>query len=260
VRTGSCSTRAIAAFRLEFLAPFCFNQRIASTFLYALTDPRPGDTHVYVGKADDPQTRYWEHQRKVHRERTYKAHWWRNLIGQGLAPKLEVLAQVPFDEWEHWEREYIRWYRVLGWNVLNATDGGDGGAMPWPPEARANLSASLKRSYTQERRDAISAFHKGRKKSAATCAKMSASGGKHLKGKRQSPEHVAKCRAAKLGKKFTVEHKAKIGAALKGQPKSDEARRKMSIAAKARCERQRLTSTQNGASLQALPSQASTPT
>jgi len=224
----------------------------STTFIYHLLDPRPDDTHVYIGKADDPQTRYWEHSRKVNRERTYKSHWWRNLIDQGLAPKLEILAQVPFDEWEHWEREYIRWYRVLGWKVLNATDGGDGGAMPWPPEARANLSASLKRAYTPEWRAAISAFQKGRKRSAETRAKMSASAGKHLKGKRQSPEHIAKCRAVKLGKKFTAEHSAKIGAALKGKPKSDVARQRMSEAAKRRCARQRLTSAHNGASLQAL--------
>ena len=43
---------------------------------------------------------------------------------------------------------------------------------------------------------------------------------------------------------------AKIGVALKGKPKSDEARRRMSESAKRRCERQRLTSSQNSASLQ----------
>jgi len=188
----------------------------------------------------------------VNRERTYKAHWWRNLNSQGLAPKLEILAQVPFDEWEQHEREYIRWYRVLGWNVLNATDGGDGGAMPMTAEHRANISKATKGKFSAERRAAISACHKGKMVSLETRAKMSASGGKHLKGKRQSPEHIAKCRAPKVGKKFTAEHSAKIAAALKGKPKSDEARRQMSIAAKLRRQRENLTSPPDSAFVRLL--------
>lgn len=222
---------------------------IQTTFLYALCDPRPGDTHVYIGKADDPETRLWEHRRKLPREKNYKAHWWRQLRDMGMVPSLEVLKEVPFDEWEYWEREYIRWYRALGWKVVNATDGGEGGAQEWKPESRARLSASLKAGYTDERRAAISAFHKGKNVSAKTRAKMSASGGKHLKGKPQSPEHIAKCRAAKIGKKFNEEHKAKIAAALRGKPKPLETRQRMSESAKRRCARQKLTSEQYGDSL-----------
>lgn len=166
-----------------------------------------------------------------------------------MEPALEVLKEVPFDEWEHWEREYIRWYRALGWKVVNATAGGDGGAQEFTPEYRAKISAGLKRSYTDERRAAISRQHKGKVYSAETRAKMSASAGKHLKGKPQSPEHIAKCRAAKLGKKFDPAHKAKIAAALKGKPKSTESRQRMSEAAKRRCARQKLTSSQESASL-----------
>ncbi len=148
----------------------------------------------------------------------------------GHEPTLEVIAEVPFDEWEQAERTYIYWYRVLGWNVLNATDGGDGGAMEWKPESRAKLSASLKASYTPERRAAISRQFKGKTKSAETRAKMSVSAGKHLKGTKLSPEHLAKLSAVKKGKKFTAEHKARISAARKGCSFSAETRAKMSAA------------------------------
>ncbi|MES2367048.1 MAG: NUMOD3 domain-containing DNA-binding protein [Pseudomonadota bacterium] len=185
---------------------------------------------MYIGKADKPDERLWEHRRKLLRERNYKAHWWRQLISLGLEPKLEVLQEVPFDEWQQWERTYIHWYRVLGWKVLNATDGGDGGAQIFTPEYRAKISATAKATYTAERRAAISAFHKGRKKSAEHRARISASAGKHLKGKPQSPEHIAKCRAAKLGKKFTLEHRAKISAARKGIQFSAETKAKMRAA------------------------------
>ncbi len=171
----------------------------------------------------------------------------------GLEPKLEVLKEVPVEEWEQWERKYIHWYRVLGFKLVNATAGGEGGAQEMTPEYRAKISAGLKAAYTPEWRAAISRQFKGKKKSSETRARMSASAGKHLKGKTQSPEHVAKCRAAKVGKKFTPEHSAKISAALKGKPKSDEARRRMSIAAKARCERNKLRSSQEGAFLFTLP-------
>lgn len=200
---------------------------------------------------------------------------------------MEIIKEIPFSEWQIWEMTFIHWYRVLGWNVVNETDGGEGWVnRKHTPESAAKISASnlgkkRSESYKQYLRDkyakrghpmqgrhlrpetkaAISAAMKGRKFSAETIAKMSASGGKHLKGKKQSADHIAKCRAAKLGKKFTAEHSAKIGNALRGKPKSDKARRKMSIAAKARCERQRLTSLQNGASLTtSLVQPASNPT
>ncbi len=201
----------------------------------------------------------------MYHERTYKAHWWRHLIGLGLEPVLEVLKEVPFDEWEHWERTYIKWFRILGWKVLNATDGGDGGAQEWKPESRARLSAALKAAYTPEWRAAISAFQKGRKKSDKTRAKMSAYGAKHLKGKVQSPEHIAKCRDAKIGKKFTTEHKAKLSAAHKGKVFSEETKAKMRAAKAgkplspehvaalrlARDKKKQLTSIQQSASLTA---------
>ncbi len=252
-------------FCVAYLDQFWHAFPIATTFIYSLADPRPGDTHVYIGKADKPRLRLNEHRCRAKSERTYKANWFRQLAGLSLEPVLEVLVEVPFYQWQIWEVTFIHWYRVLGWNVVNATDGGDGGAQDMTPETCAKISKANKgkkwseeakrrfrelherigwpstgKKLSPEHKSAISAVHKGKKKSAQTRARMSTSAGKHLKGKTQSAEHIAKCRAAKLGKKFTPEHSAKIGAALKGKSKSAEARARMSIAAKARCARNKL--------------------
>jgi len=249
-----------------------------TTFLYALHDPRPGDTHCYIGKSDDPKKRLYFHRYRLKFERSHKASWYRSLLELGLELRMEIIKEVPFSEWQIWEMTFIHWYRVLGWRVVNETAGGEGWVnRKHTPESAAKISAAnlgkkRSESYKQYLRDkyangghpmqgkhlraetkaALSVAMKGRKFSAETIAKMSASGGKHLKGKKQSPEHIAKCRNAKLGKKFTAEHSAKIGNALRGKPKSEEARRKMSEAAKRRCEREKLTRLASSASLASL--------
>jgi len=201
-------------FRLEFLAPFCFTWPIASTtFLYALTDPRPGDTHVYVGKADDPRRRFLEHYWELPGDRSRKAHWLRQLLALGLKPTQEILREVPFEEWEHWEREFIRWYRVLGWRVVNSTDGGDG-AVNLTPEARARCAAGRRgKGHTPEARAAIGAAARGRKMSAEARAKIAA----------------YRRREKESGRKRTLsaEHRANIGLGNRGRKLTDAQKQRM---------------------------------
>jgi hypothetical protein len=264
---------------LIFPRGFVSIEGIKTTFLYALHDPRPGDTHVYIGKADDPKKRLYFHRYRLKFERSHKASWYRSLLEIGLEPRMEIIKEVPFSEWQIWEMTFIHWYRVLGWRVVNETAGGEGWVnRKHTPESAAKISAAnlgkkRSESYKQYLRDkyargghpmlgktlspahkaALSAATKGRPKSAETRARMSASGGHHLRGKTLSPEHCAKLSASKKGRPQAPEHSAKIGAALKGKPKSDEARRKMSESAKRRCEREKLTYAQNGDSLMTLP-------
>lgn len=50
-----------------------------------------------------------------------------------------------------------------------------------------------------------------------------------MRGRKQSPEHAAKSRAARLGARSSDEHRRKISAALKGRPLSESHRRKMAV-------------------------------
>ena len=139
------------------------------------------------------------------------------------------------------ERRYIRWYgrKDLGKGILrNVTDGGDG------------FSGLI---FSKERREKISAVHKGKIVSEETRAKLSQA----VKGIIRSDEYRAKMSIAKKGHsvseetriKMSVakkgqkgpalseEHRAKIGAANKGKkkpPRSKEHRDKIINANKAR--------------------------
>jgi hypothetical protein len=227
-----------------------------TTFIYALTDPRPGDLHVYIGKADNPKKRYAQHSNKAHSDKTYKAAWLRSLVKNGLKPGLQIVAEVPALEWENWETTFIRWYRALGWKVVNTTDGGDGISNP-TAAVRAKLrSAKIGKRLCQEHRDNIGAAQTGKKRSAEaranigagkvgeknpmfgkavsaeTRSKISAAG----KGRVFSPDSLDKIRAAKLGARNPMfgrrysqseERRSRISAAKMGHTVSKETRNKI---------------------------------
>jgi NUMOD3 motif len=201
------------------LCPFLLHSTIATTFLYALTDPRHGDTHVYIGKADDPRRRFMEHYWELKDDRSRKAHWLRQLLALGMKPAQEILREVPLAEWERWERDYIRWYRVLGWRVVNSTDGGDG-VVNLSPEARARCAAGRRgKGHTPEARAAIGAAARGRPQSAETRAKQSAAkrGEKHpMFGKPHTAEHRTNIGIANRGRKLTEAQQQKLSVSLKG--------------------------------------------
>lgn len=50
-----------------------------------------------------------------------------------------------------------------------------------------------------------------------------------MRGRKQSPEHAAKSRTARLGARSSDEHRRKISEALMGRPLSDEHRRRMTV-------------------------------
>lgn len=99
---------------------------------------------------------------------------------RGISLQLEVLDEVRESEWQFWEQEYIRLFRIVGFKLVNGTDGGDGG------------------SRTVETRRKMSRAHTGKPLSA---------------------EHRAAARAGKIGKKrkpFSDEWRRNIGLAHKG--------------------------------------------
>lgn len=128
------------------------------------------------------------------------------------------------------EEYHIRAQGTLSPNGYNLKTGGD----RW--------------QFTQEVKDKISLAKKGKKRSPESIAKFVLA----RTGQKNSPEHIAKTAAwhrgrkrspetrqkislAMMGRKFgpfTDEHKAKISAARKGMVFSDETRAKMSLAKK----------------------------
>ena len=164
------------------------------TYIYGLIDPRDGQLR-YVGKANDPEHRLYMHMAEKYR--CHRTAWIAGLKSNGLAPELCIIAVVADTEWEAQERYYIAYYRGLGCDLVNGTDGGDGLHNPTAevrqkiskankgrihihsPETLRKLSDAMKgrgpaigHPVSQETRDKIGNFHRGRKRSPETVARI----------------------------------------------------------------------------------------
>lgn len=134
----------------------------------------------YIGKSDDPYYRFEQHCRL--KDVTRLGNWIRSLPVRGNSLQLEILDEVPDSEWQFWEREYIRVFRAIGFNLTNLTAGGDGVVgHKHSPEARAKIGA----------------IHRGKTMSLESRAKIGEAG----RGRRHSKATIEKCRASKLGEK-----------------------------------------------------------
>ncbi len=235
------------------------------TYIYCLADPRTDEIR-YVGKANDPAARLASHVHECSRvplnQRTHRHHWLYQLKSAGLRPKLELLEIVDSASWEAAERAWIRSFRELDIQLVNATDGGGGhsGLIP-SAETCQKRSESLKRAYAEGRRQStvagrfkgrthtdesrrkmsegvrrvyqdpdfrarVSKGRKGRKTSAVTREKQRiASTGKH-----HTPEACEKIRQSRLGKKASVETRKRLSDAHRGQVITAETRKKISEA------------------------------
>jgi len=187
---------------------------VETTFIYVLNDPRTGQIR-YVGKADNPFRRWQSHCSAVKR-RTHKSSWVLELRRLGLVPELEILEEVPYNQWEEIEREYIRVFRMVGIRLTNCQSGGEG---PGSKSEHHNFGKRWK--HSDEERAAKSLRMLGRKVSSDTCKKISVA----LTGKKLSPEHAEKCRKGGLGKtpwnkglEMPEDYRKKLSLAHIGQP------------------------------------------
>src|SRR6266568_2201171 len=97
--------------------------------VYALVDPR--DLTVrYVGKSTVGLARPQNHRQECKLSRdpnTHKVNWIRLLVRVGLTYDVVVLDECDSPaELSATERFYISFFRAMGCDLLNRTDGGDG--------------------------------------------------------------------------------------------------------------------------------------
>jgi hypothetical protein len=131
------------------------------------------------------------------------------LLSLGCRPIIEVIDEVEGDGNEA-ERAWIVTYRLEGHNLVNATDGGEGGT---PSE--------------EVRKKLVDAAYRRPPPSPETRAKISAAG----RGRVVSAETRARISAGMKGKTRTREHQNNLSAALRGKKRGPEARARMSAAA-----------------------------
>lgn len=225
-----------------------------TAFIYALVDPS-GNIR-YIGKADNPDKRFYYHLRDKIDNR--KNRWIKSLIKQGLSPTLQVIDEVKMSEWHAAEAAYILFYKEQGCDLVNTDPGGYGPGSGkehhnygrhWSPEIRAKMSASKKgKPWSAKQREGCAhrPIRKGWNHSEQARAKMSLSkkGEKHnYFGKKRPPEIGAKISKALTGvkrKPLSADHRAKLAAKLKGKKRPAEVCAKISATKRLRLARGQL--------------------
>lgn len=175
-----------------------------TVFIYALKDPVT-DKIRYVGKSKAPKERLRKHLNSP-RERTHRIHWIRSLQTQGLKPVLEIIDEVPVEEWPQWEVAYIQYYIEEGCSLVNGSLGGEGGHSP-SEETRRKISEANKGKHfgtmPLEVRKKIQQAFLGDKN--------------HFFGKHHSSESRQRMSRSHTGKTFSEERRRKISERTQGE-------------------------------------------
>lgn len=98
-----------------------------NVFIYYLSDSK-GNIR-YVGKTkNEPRKRLYKHILECKsEERSHKINWIKSLLSKGERPIIEVIDEVPEEEWQFWEEYWISQLKSWGFQLTNLTIGGDGG-------------------------------------------------------------------------------------------------------------------------------------
>ncbi len=130
----------------------------------------------------------------------HRTKWILSMLSAGLRPVMETVESGSGDGWAEAEQRWIAQFREKGARLTNGTDGGEG-------------TLGVKRTPEQIERTM-----------------------RGVRGKKMSPEHLAKWHAAALlankGRKLSPEHRAKVAEAGRGRVWSSESRIKLSVSFK----------------------------
>lgn len=177
--------------------PHLRNGEINCTFsmkIYTLSCPISKEIR-YVGITKNTlQKRFSQHL--VERRNNKRKSWFSSLKKQGLLPIMELLDEVDDSMWADEEKFYISYFRYLGFNLVNMTEGGD----------RIEMTAEI--------RAKISRGHLGKVISEVTRQKL------RLANKEG--------RCGNRGIKMTESHKEILSKYMKNRVISNETRKKMS--------------------------------
>jgi GIY-YIG catalytic domain/NUMOD3 motif len=189
-------------------------------FIYGLIDPRT-DLVRYVGKANVPQKRLAQHTSKARNgERSYKAHWIRELISLNLLPTFLILEKCAYEGWQ--AREIFWIARFKSNKLTNATTGGEGGFI-LPPEIETKRVESLKRYFRENGSHSIGFKHTDETRQKMAAAKL----GKRFVRGPEALENLRRGQAKRRGEVRTEEQRQKIRESLRGFKHTDETKAKM---------------------------------
>lgn len=188
----------------------------------------------YVGSAVSVNVRWRQHRNQLnagkHKNRYLQASW--NKYGEG---SFSFRVLVECDKPSLIEQEQMHIDALCPEYNLSPTAGSTLG-LKYSDEGRANISASLKGkrkgiSRSREQVEKTAEAHRGRKRTAETCKRISdaLSGKKYgprseewrqkisdaLKGKPKSPEHMAALQAGRAAREYTDEQRSALAEAAR---------------------------------------------
>jgi hypothetical protein len=184
------------------------------TKLYVLLEPRYSHELYgqvrYIGKTTyTPERRLIEHMSEARLGGTdYRCKWIRCCIKDGVEPKVQQILEVEGDG-SNEEIQLIKTYKDSGCKLVNTTEGGEG---------HLGYKPSL------ETRMKIAESQKGKKLSPESIAKRTAK----ILGRKHTLDARMKMSQALKGKEFTPDHKAKLSSWQRGRKLSLATRQKMS--------------------------------
>jgi group I intron endonuclease len=171
-----------------------------NVFIYGLIDPK-SNLLKYIGKTTNLKRRYQRHISERFLHDSYKDRWVRKLIENGDKPILILIDTTNKIEWQFWEKFYISYYKYIGCELTNGTNGGDeppstkgrkhseesklkmsntkkGKPIPWLNDGkkrsnqhRVNLSKSLKGRVSPNKNKKFSEHLKQKLSDSSTCKK-----------------------------------------------------------------------------------------
>ena len=122
-------------------------------YIYGLVDPDTEEVR-YVGQTENPKKRYRQHCGPETRLKTKKAEWIRGLISRGLKPSMIILEEVVAGRVSDCEAKWIRHYRSIGRELVNADEWGPGARKNTVNKSSISIKVSTKRkvlALAQER-------------------------------------------------------------------------------------------------------------
>lgn len=161
-----------------------------TVFIYTLSDPITNDIK-YIGKATDLDIRLDKHiklgKENIGKNSNKRVSWIKSLLKKGLEPKMEILDEVPEQEWKFWETYWIWQFLTWGFKLKNGTYGGDGcnGFTPDVCKKLSLLNTGEKnpmygKTHTKEAREKISKGNLGKKYTKEVREKISKSKMGHI--------------------------------------------------------------------------------
>lgn len=132
-------------------------------YIYLLYDPESLNVR-YVGVTNNPTRRRYKHRATPDKNaNTHRDNWIRSVINRGLRPEFRVVEEVEYN-WQEAEIRWIKETKEAGFDLTNATSGGDGvrDYKPSLEQLHKLRTQNIGKPRSQEIRDKISKSNKGK--------------------------------------------------------------------------------------------------